>query len=41
MSNVEYGYPLTIGSNYSTYFTTRWRYVFTGVNALSGFPVGF
>lgn len=39
-SNVDYGYPLVIGANYSTYFTTRWRYVFTGINSIV-FPVGF
>lgn len=40
-SSVEYDYPLVIGQNFNTYFTTRWRYIFAGINAFSGFPTGF
>ena len=41
LSHVEKGFPLVIGANFSTYHTTRWRYVFTGVNSLVGLPTGF
>jgi hypothetical protein len=40
-SSVEYDYPLVLGANFSTYFCTKWKYIFTGVNALSGLPGGF
>lgn len=40
-SSVEYDYPLVVGANYLTYWTTRWRFVFAGINAFSGLPTGF
>lgn len=40
-SSVTFEYPMVVGANFSTYFVTRWKYLFTGVNSLSGFPTGF